>query len=154
MKPSRIARNAQVLEIPTPLNPDRLLDALPRSWLGRSGFVLLFLLVWFSLQFPLVPTTALGFAINVASALVLLGYAAFALGSIIRVNKSGLNGNVRSVVGSILAASVGVAIFITAYLTRDFLSTNFAFRHLFRWRNSSVGLANGYGFAIRRGGEP
>jgi uncharacterized membrane protein len=129
-KPSRIARNAQVLEMPTPLDPDQLLDALPRSWLGRSGFVLLFLLVWFSLQFPLVPTTALGFAVNVAFALVVLGYAAFALRSIIRANKTGLNGNVKSAVGFILAASVGVAIFITAYLSRDFLSTNFGFHHI------------------------
>ncbi len=66
MKPRRIARNAQVIEMPTPLDPNQLLDALPRSWLVRFGFVLLFLLVWFGLQFPLVPTTALGFAVNVA----------------------------------------------------------------------------------------
>jgi hypothetical protein len=132
MKPSRNARNAQVIEMPTPLDPDQLLDALPRSWLGRFGFVLLFLLVWFGLQFPLVPTTALGFAVNVAFALMVLGYGAFALRLIAWLSKTGLDRIFKSALGCILAASVGVAIFITAYLSRDFLSTNYGFRHLFR----------------------
>ena len=116
--------------MPSPLYPDQLLNALPRSWLGRSGFVLLFLLGWFALQFPLIPTTALGFALNVAFALVVLGHSAFALRSIIWLNKTGLDRNVKSALGFILAASVGVAIFITAYLSRDFLSTNFGFHHI------------------------
>jgi hypothetical protein len=118
--------------MPTPLDPDQLLDALPRSWLGRFGFLLLFLLVWFSLQFPLVPTTALGFAVNVAFALVVFGYGALALGLIAWLSKTGLSQNFQSALGCILAASVGVAIFMTAYLSRDFLSTNYGFRHLFR----------------------
>ena len=29
-----VAKNTQVLGMPTPLDPDQLLDALPRSWLG------------------------------------------------------------------------------------------------------------------------
>ena len=116
--------------MPSPISPDQLLNALPRSWLGRSGFVLLFLLAWFALQFPLVPTTALGCAVNIAFALIVLGYAAFALRLVVWLGKTGLNRNIKSALGFILAASVGVAIFITAYLSRDFLSTNFGFHHI------------------------
>jgi hypothetical protein len=112
------------------LRPDQLLDALPRSWLGRFGFFLLFLLVWFGLQFPLVPTTALGFAINVAFALLVLGYGVLALRSIAWLSGTGLGRETKSALGFILAASVGVAIFLAAYFSRDFVSTNFAFRHI------------------------
>src|SRR5450631_3045 len=113
------------LRMPSPLRPDQLLDALPRSWLGRFGFFLLFLLVWFALQFPLVPTTALGFAVNVAFALLVMGYGVLALRSIVWLSKTGLDRNAKSALGFILAVSVGVAIFLAAYLSRDFLTTNF-----------------------------
>jgi hypothetical protein len=116
----------------SPLHPDQSLSGLPRNWMGRSGFVLLFLLGWFGLQFPLVPTTVLGFAVNVAFALFVLGYGIFIWRSIVWLRNTALARNVKGSLELILAASVGVAIFVTAYLSRDFLSTNFGFRHLFR----------------------
>jgi hypothetical protein len=116
--------------MPSSLRPDQLLNALPRSWVGRFAFLLLFLLAWFALQYPLVPTTALGFAVNVAFALLVIGYGVLALRSIDWLSETGLNRNIKNALGVILAASVGVAIFIGAYSSRDFLSTNFGFHHI------------------------
>jgi len=100
--------------------------------MGRFGFALLFLLRWFALQFPLVPATVLSFAVDVAFAFLVLGYGALVWRLIVWLSSTGLDGHVKSGLQIILAVSVGVAIFITAYLSRDFLSTNFGFRHLFR----------------------
>jgi hypothetical protein len=116
--------------MPSRLRPDQLLDALPRNWLGRFGFFLLFLLFWFALQFPLVPTTVLGFAMNVAFALLVIGYGVLALRSIVWLSGTGLGQQAKDTLGFILAGSVGVAIFVAAYLARDFVSTNFGFHHL------------------------
>jgi hypothetical protein len=130
MEDSRIAKSAQDSEMPSSLHPDQLFNALPRSWLGRFVFLLLCLLAWFAFQFPLVPTTALGFAVNVSFALLVIGYGVLALRSIVWLSETRFNRNVKSVLGFILAASVGVVIFIAAYLSRDFLSTNFGFHHI------------------------
>jgi hypothetical protein len=116
--------------MPPPLHPDQLLNAFPRSWLGRFAFLLLCLLAWFALQFPLVPTTAVGFAVNVAFALLVIGYGVLALRSIVWLSETTVNRNIKGVLGFILAASVGFVIFIAAYVSRDFLSRNFAFHHI------------------------
>jgi hypothetical protein len=59
-----------------------------------------------------------------------MGYGVLALRSIVWLSKTGLDRNAKSALGFILAVSVGVAIFLAAYLSRDFLTTNFGFRHI------------------------
>jgi hypothetical protein len=113
-----------------PISPDQLLSALPRTGTGRISFCVLYLLAWFALQFPLVPTTPKGFAINVAFALLAMGYAILAFRTIVWLGGTRLNQAFRTALGVVLAASVGIAIFLGVYLSRDFVSSNFGFHHL------------------------
>jgi len=116
--------------MPSRLRPEQLSDGLPRSWAGRIGFFVLLLLFWFALQFPLIPTTAVGFAVNVAFAVLVMGYGVLAFRAIVWLSETGLGRKIKDALGFILAASVGVAIFLAAYVSRDFVSTNFGFHHV------------------------
>jgi hypothetical protein len=59
-----------------------------------------------------------------------MGYAVVIVRTIVWLAGTRLNQGIRTALGFVLAASVGVAIFVAVYLSRDFVSSNFGFHHL------------------------
>jgi hypothetical protein len=89
-------------------------------------------LVWFGLLHPLVPSSIAGF---VAEALLLVpvaGCAALAIKLITWLQSGADRSFLRQGLAVVIACSVGIVIFVSAYFARDFLGTQYHYFTLHR----------------------
>jgi hypothetical protein len=82
---------------------------------------------WFALLHPLVPSTPTGFVIEFTAGIVVAAAIWGALGAIWWLAGRESNSIASRITAVALALSVGVVIFVAAYLFRDTLGTNFRY---------------------------
>ncbi|HEY6621100.1 MAG TPA: hypothetical protein VIY68_16255 [Steroidobacteraceae bacterium] len=91
-----------------------------RPWYFWVAVFLACELGWFALLHPLVPSSMAGFAVEAVLLLPIAGYAFLAVKCIswLRPQRS----FVRQGLTVVIACSLGIAIFVSAYFARDFLA--------------------------------
>jgi hypothetical protein len=102
-----------------------------RSWYFWPVAFLALEVAWFALLHPLVPSTLSGFLFEAVVPLPLALYAWLSVNwihSLLRMKPTSM---LRQALAVVVAVSLGVAIFVGAYLAREFLSSQF---HYFIFR--------------------